>query len=371
MKRKTEQIKQFASTTLEDAKNRHRVGLLSAISLVHTYFETMLDFGWDRKFDQQEVCDELGVSKSTFYRTLSLCKIEGYLDFEAIGGVKVKNVNPYHRKACLKSDTTVSDLQESIAEIKMLETTVSNLTPESQIRNQNFTSDSKATLKPLHSNDSATPSYSSQITFNSSSSINQENQKNANPDDDDDDFKNSFLKAGPEKANQVIDVMAQEVIEKPVKASRHKRMIKALKTILMECDEDPIAWDGFFDWCEESLWPTFDEPVTNKIGWLKSIDPESELTRLEFNWDNYLGDIAQRNGTAPKKRVASQEWQKVLAMAARLEYRQRTDQVIKNDPLLLQTVTKIGGLGRIAQAEGLAEQNKLKAAFIETFNALA
>jgi hypothetical protein len=297
---------------------------MSSVTLVHTYFEVMLDYGWRRKFDQKEVCEELGVSKSTFYRTLSLCKLEGYLDFEAVGGVSVKNVNPYHRKACVKSETEVSrnsDLgEEEEPETEMAGTVVSNLKPVGsnlkpvgQISDSSFKSETATPSKPLPETDSGNPSYSSQISFKSPSSSSQ--MPPAVSDDEGGDEKIFFEEGKEEAKTGVIDALVKEGEKKDQPEmidDKHKVRIRVLEWTLKKCDEDPNAWASFFDWCEEELWPSFKTPIRDKTRWLMSIDPETGTTRLELNWINYQDSIQERNENAPKKRSANKEWEKLL-----------------------------------------------------------
>jgi hypothetical protein len=163
---------QFATTTLEDAKNLHEIGFLNSVGLTYFYFQIKLkggDDGWEHVFDPKEVCQELGVSKASFYRALSMCRVHGILEFEAVGKIKIKNLKAPPDKGCLKTKTVSQNCNNPVK----TETTASKLKQSRQNCDDNFKTETETPLKPLPGESSGVPSYSSQIDLKSSSSSDQ------------------------------------------------------------------------------------------------------------------------------------------------------------------------------------------------------
>jgi hypothetical protein len=328
---------QFAKITLNDAIKEYQLGFLTATGLVRYWVKTTMRSGWKIRKSPKEIYESLTISKSAFYKAIATLKTLGYIDFEIHGEVTIKNTEadePIVNSELLSAN--VDSFPQSWTAFHNRGRESTNVDGESTIVD-------RRSSKQAQGKGCSPSSDSSQIYIKSSSSI---NQGNVNPDDDDDDVGSSS-------------------VERPKKASRHKLAIKALAPILKECSEDHQEWERFFDWCDEKLWDSFDEPIKNKIGWLKSIDPETELSRLEVNWINYA---SQPDENTPKKLSAPQAWQKALTLASRLQFGQRTEQVISphDEAELYQCVMAIGGLGRLSSAEP-QELSRLKANFIERY----
>lgn len=282
---------QFAATTLEDAKQLYEIGLLNSVGLTYFYFQIKLKEGWEQSFDPKEICKELGVSKASFYRALSICRVHGILEFEATGKIKVKNLKASPDKSCLKTET---------GSLKT-ETEASKLRQDSQNSDKNLKTETATPPKPPSFKASSPPSYSSQI--NSNSVKVSQIQKD---DDDDDDF-NSWLK---KKLGEMS--------------------------------------------------------VNNPSAYLNARDKNTGLTVLEVLHKEYG---SQPDENAPKTPSAPSAWQKVLGLSAKLQFGQRTNQLISpnDEPRLYQSVMAIGGLGKISAADPIYDHPKLKAGFIEFY----
>jgi hypothetical protein len=184
-------------------------------------------------------------------------------------------------------------------------------------------------LKPLHSNDSAPPSYSSQITFKPSSSINQANSENSDPDDDDDLIENSFLPE-PEKTNSGDDDFDLW-----------------LKTIKIP----ELIADG----------------VKNPEAYLKSLDKTTGEPLVE----KFREEYRQRNGNAPGSLTASQAWEKALEVGKKWDRSARLHKLVdpNKEPKLFEAIRAVS---LVALSDTPIHQlPQVKAAFIGTFNALA
>lgn len=343
---------QFARITAEEIIREYHLGFLTATGVVRYYIKCSQAYNWRREYCPKELYEMLGISKSAFYKAIASLKTLGYIDFDVQGKVGITNTEPGDG---ILSKNAPSTNEETVHK-KGRASTEKNERPQKRTAIPNYGQPSTAmdeeSSKALPE---AKPSGSPdliQINQIKSSSINQEESQNANPDDDDDDL----IFSSQEK---------EQPKEKPIIGDRHKRMVKALKATLMECSSDPKEWDGFFDWCEAELWPSFNEPVSNKIGWLKSIEPDSGLTRLEFNWDNYLCD--QSNKNAPASSEIDLLWERARKLAKGSNDRSATSDFINKmkEPRFYQAVWKIG-IYKLSELKGrdLIEAKQL---FTETY----
>jgi len=75
-------VPQHYRITLADAIIHHQDGEITSKGLLYFYFRIKLKVGWQMKKSRKAICEELGISKTTFLKAISLLKSEQKIEFE-------------------------------------------------------------------------------------------------------------------------------------------------------------------------------------------------------------------------------------------------------------------------------------------------
>ena len=308
---------QFAKTTLEEAINEYRLGFLTATGLVRYWIKITMAYGWEKRIKPKDICDELGVSKSAFYKAIAQLKVLGYINFEVHGEMTIINSEP---DSILNNIPTNANTENC----PRLEKTVHDCGQLSTIM------DSQSTIVE---NDSTIMDSQSTIVENETPKPALSKHSGSSPD-------------------------------------LYQIYFKFIPSLLQETGEGESELICFFEWMDEHLWPTFDTPVKHPDRWLKSIDPETEQPRFWTQWAAYQfhKKTSERRKNGAICRNYEAEWQKVLGLSATMSYGQTSNTLIK-DPLILEAAKFAGGLYTIGTADFSATP-KHKAAFISKLREL-
>jgi DNA-binding MarR family transcriptional regulator len=80
---------QFYPITLRDALVLYKRGLLATSGLLYFFLRIRLAPGWKMTLHQREISQQLGISKSQFYRAIHKLSEEGLINWEAPNGLVV------------------------------------------------------------------------------------------------------------------------------------------------------------------------------------------------------------------------------------------------------------------------------------------
>ncbi|WLT40599.1 hypothetical protein NON20_26055 (plasmid) [Synechocystis sp. B12] len=83
--RKKIMMTQHVRITLEQAKDLYRSGVFNTTTLVLFFFKIRLAEHWTGKFTNQDIYEELGISKASFYRAISFLRVQGLLFWQTTG----------------------------------------------------------------------------------------------------------------------------------------------------------------------------------------------------------------------------------------------------------------------------------------------
>jgi hypothetical protein len=298
---------QHVRITLEQAKDLYRSGVFNTTTLVLFFFKIRLAEHWTGKFTNQDIYEDLGISKASFYRTISFLRLQGLLFWQTTGVTEYgfnpdifygddKPVKPSHSQACLISETDC--LKDEIQCLKIETDPLNHETQSFKSETRCLKNENPTPLKPSPDKDYSPPTNLFQIYFNS------------------------------------------------------------LSPSLKGLSEDDKELNSFFEWWTTEM-GNFPQPIRNPIAFLRSIDPNTGQERLVTQW--LLWKQAQVSKKL-LKRSYNDEWEKVLGLSATINPSQRTETII-SDSRLLKATKAAGGLQQIGRADRNQLQ-KLKAAFL-------
>jgi hypothetical protein len=82
-------MEQFYKLTLSDALFQYKKKLISATTLVYYYLRIKRPQGWKITLYQEEICKELNIGKSTFYKAIAKLLKKNLIEVDDLTGIKV------------------------------------------------------------------------------------------------------------------------------------------------------------------------------------------------------------------------------------------------------------------------------------------
>jgi DNA-binding MarR family transcriptional regulator len=156
---------QFYPIKLEDARGLYERGLLSTSGFLYLFLKIRLAPGWKITLQQREISQQLGISRSQFYRAIHKLSDEGLIDWEAPNGLVVTvKVSSDERNSATPNGTQLCRTELSYAERNSV---TPSETPVAPSETPVAPSETKTPVKPSSVKASSDSSDSYQIFFKS------------------------------------------------------------------------------------------------------------------------------------------------------------------------------------------------------------